>query len=189
MWISVNKQNSLIFVQKNQALESDNDSVGSYENIPNGQIKTNDSAAKSEMPLNTNTPPVIKESPSITSSLGKPDELVTPSTAHDNSITSDPSEATNTISDDATVLIKTAKLNQPKAASPNTSYEDTTPYESNENSKKCAKPKPEQLEVSQIEVYQILGKLIERERETMYAMTSSTLFNCRLNTSDDKSQP
>lgn len=77
---------------------------------------------------------------------------------HDNSITSDPSEATNTISDDATVLIKTAKLNQPKPASPNTSNEDTTPYELNDKSKKCAKAKPEQLEVSQIEVYQILGK-------------------------------
>lgn len=148
----------MIFVQK--ALESDNDSVGSYENIPNGQIKMNDSVAKSEIPSSTNAPPVIKESPSITSSLGKPEELVTPSTAHDNSITSDPSEATNTISDDATVLIKTAKINQPKAASPNTSNEDTTPYESNDNSKKCAKSKLEQLEVSQIEVYQILGKTV-----------------------------
>lgn len=120
------------------------------------------SAAKSDTPSSssTNAPPVIKESPSITSSLGKPEELVTPSAAHDNSITSDPSEATNTISDDATVLIKTAKLNQPKAASPNTSNEDTTPYESNEKSKNCANAKSQQLEVSQIEVYQILGKLL-----------------------------
>lgn len=61
-----------------QALESDNDSVGSYENIPNGQIKMNDSVAKTEIPAST--PPVIKESPSITSSLGKPEELATPST-------------------------------------------------------------------------------------------------------------
>lgn len=143
-----------------KALESDSDSVGSYENIPNGQIKTNDSAAKPETPC-TSAPPIIKESPSITSSLGKPEELVTPSTAHDNSITSDPSEATNTISDDATILIKTAKLNQPKTISSNTSNEDTTPNELNENKKtnKCAKTtSTEQLEVSQIEVYQILGE-------------------------------
>lgn len=136
--------------------------MGSYENIPNGQVKMSDPVAKSEIPSSTNAPPVIKESPSITSSLGKPEEIViTPSAGHDNSdITSDPSEATNTISDDATVLIKATKVNQPKPASPNTSNEDTTPYESNESkSKKCAKPKPEQLEVSQIEVYQILGKV------------------------------
>ncbi|KAJ6638766.1 NCK-interacting protein with SH3 domain [Pseudolycoriella hygida] len=138
-----------------KALESDNDSVGSYENIPNGQIKTNDSAVKSsEMPSNA---PPIKESPSITSSLGKPEELVTPSTAHDNSITSDPSEATNTISDDATVMIKTAKITQPKPASPSHSNEHTT--QSSEKSKKCAKTKSEPLEVSQIEVYQILDSI------------------------------
>ncbi|XP_037027751.1 NCK-interacting protein with SH3 domain [Bradysia coprophila] len=143
-----------------KALESDNDSVGSYENIPNGQIKTSESVAKSEVPASTNAPPIIKESPSVTSSLGKPEELVTPSTAHDNSITSDPSEATNTISDDATVLIKTVKLSQPKTASPSTSNEDTTTYESNDKTKKCAKTKQvQQLEVSQIEVYQILDSI------------------------------
>lgn len=147
-----------------KALESDNDSVGSYENIPNGQIKTCEpSVAKSDAPTtSTNAPPPIKESPSVTSSLGKPEELVTPSTAHDNSITSDPSEATNTISDDATVLIKAVKVSQPKTASPSTSNEDTTTYESNDKTKKCAKTKVvQQLEVSQIEVYQILGMQTE----------------------------
>lgn len=114
-----------------------------------------DSIAKSEIPSSTNAPPVIKESPS---SLGKLEELVTPSTAHDNSITSDPSEATNTISDDATVLIKTAKINQPKVTSPTTSNDDRKSPEAPEKSKKCVKSnQSQQLEVSQIEVYQILG--------------------------------
>lgn len=157
----------------------------SYENTPNGQIKMNDSAAKSELPASTNAPPLIKESPSITSSLGKPEELVTPST-HDNSITSDPSEATNTISDDATVLIQATKVNQPKAASTNTSNEDTTTYESNDKSKKCAKTKPEQLEVSQIEVYQILGKDFACNKLETDILIDDIFF--RLNTSNDESQ-
>lgn len=114
-----------------------------------------DSATKLES-FSPNLPQVIKESPSISSSLGKP-EVMTPSTTHDNSITSDPSEATNTISDDTTV-IKTPNVNIPNATSSSPLNDDNKSQEIINKSEKCAKEKQTQhSEVSEIEVYQILG--------------------------------
>lgn len=128
------KKTQIAFSAK--ALENDSDNINRHENryIANGSVKSKDIlnynnqkakqdnqyASKNES-FNSNSstptqmpPQLLNESPSMNSMLDMPETptiISSPasnvtSAAHDNSITSDRSETTNTTSDDATVISK-----------------------------------------------------------------------------------
>lgn len=122
------KKTQITFSAK--ALENDSDNINRHENryISNGSVKSKEfinfnnqitkqdyHTTKNEPSTPTQMPPpqLLNESPSLNSMLDmETPAIVTTSTAnvtntaHDNSITSDRSETTNTTSDDATVISK-----------------------------------------------------------------------------------
>lgn len=163
------KNDSIFFLQmaSNKKVEK-----STKEHVSNGSVKNKESSPQTIKDINVEIPKVdtpqhaqtIHCSSSMNNMMIKPEEIQTPTT-HDNSITSDRSEATNTTSDDATTVISKTETND-EGSDDNHSQETCniiarnikSPIESSAN-RTTDSDSLEKQEVSLTEVYQIVDSI------------------------------